>query len=163
MIDQADRHKTVGCLLLHAVGMLICLLSLSNTTMVIQPGCRDAVEWMREREAGGATCVLVAHAHTLAAAFAITDPLKPEAVGVVAALRQLGLQVLLSPGLAACCWHLRLSSCAICQTEPPCNVLPAQSSSLCSNFRMLQRTACSLMVKWVRAGTDAGKCTSHAR
>ena len=55
--------------------------------------CREVVEWMRERETGGATCVLVALAASVVACLAITDPLKPEAVGVVAALRGLGLQV----------------------------------------------------------------------
>lgn len=40
--------------------------------------------------------MLLAVGPLLAAGFAITDPLKPEAVGVVAALRALGLQVLLS-------------------------------------------------------------------
>lgn len=52
---------------------------------------------MRERESGGATCVLLALGPSVVAAFAITDPLKPEAVGVVAALRASGLQVTSQP------------------------------------------------------------------
>ena len=49
-------------------------------------------EWMRAHEREGATCVLAAVGPCLVAAFAITDPLKPEAASVVAALRRLGLR-----------------------------------------------------------------------
>ncbi len=35
---------------------------------------------MREREGQGATCVLLAAAHSLVGAFAIKDPLKPEVI-----------------------------------------------------------------------------------
>lgn len=52
---------------------------------------RQVLEWMRRWELEGATCVLMAAgaawAPRLLAAFAITDPLKPEAPAVVAALR----------------------------------------------------------------------------
>ncbi|KAL4449504.1 hypothetical protein ABPG77_007148 [Micractinium sp. CCAP 211/92] len=51
----------------------------------------EVLEWMRRWELEGATCVLMAvgaaWAPRLLAAFAITDPLKPEAPAVVAALR----------------------------------------------------------------------------
>ena len=47
---------------------------------------------MREREGQGATCVLLAAGAAVVGALAIKDPLKPEALGVVAALRGMGLQ-----------------------------------------------------------------------
>ena len=43
-------------------------------------------------DAEGATCVLAAVGPRLVAAFAVTDPLKPEAPAVVAALQRLGLR-----------------------------------------------------------------------
>lgn len=48
---------------------------------------------MRQREMGGATVVLVAVSEIVAAALAIKDPVKPEAVHIVAALRTMGIQV----------------------------------------------------------------------
>ena len=48
---------------------------------------------MREKEGQGATCVLLAVGASVAGALAIRDPLKPEALGVVSALRAQGLQV----------------------------------------------------------------------
>ncbi|KAK2080917.1 hypothetical protein QBZ16_000771 [Prototheca wickerhamii] len=51
----------------------------------------ETLGWMRVREGQGATCVLVALAGGLAGAFAITDPLRPEARGVVTALRRAGV------------------------------------------------------------------------
>jgi Cu+-exporting ATPase len=46
---------------------------------------------MREREGQGATCVLLAVGSACVGALAIRDALKPEALGVVAALRAKGL------------------------------------------------------------------------
>ena len=45
---------------------------------------------MRRREREGATCVLMAAGGRLLAAFAVCDPLKPEAPAVVTALRWAG-------------------------------------------------------------------------
>lgn len=53
---------------------------------------------MREQEGQGATCILLAAALTVIGAFAIKDPLKPEAVGVVSALRNMGLQCYMVTG-----------------------------------------------------------------
>ena len=66
-------------------------------------GCvhRDAADWIREQESSGATVVLVAAGSLLASALAIMDRLKPEAVGVVAALRALGLQCYMVTGATA--------------------------------------------------------------
>lgn len=47
---------------------------------------------MREQEGQGATCILLAVGMSVVGAFAVKDPLKPEAVGVVSALRNMGLQ-----------------------------------------------------------------------
>lgn len=55
-------------------------------------------EYMREMEGNCCTCVMVAVNGWLAAVLAITDPLKPEARGVVAALHQMGMQVHLVTG-----------------------------------------------------------------
>ena len=46
---------------------------------------------MREQEGQGATCILLAAALSIVGAFAVKDPLKPEAIGVVSALRRSGL------------------------------------------------------------------------
>lgn len=43
---------------------------------------------MREQEGQGATCILLAAALSIVGAFAVKDPLKPEAIGVVSALRR---------------------------------------------------------------------------
>ncbi|KAK9806592.1 hypothetical protein WJX73_005689 [Symbiochloris irregularis] len=72
-----------------------------NKALMAQEGVqvpREVTSWIYERETQGATCVLVAVASSVAAALAITDPLKPEAVGVVAALRGLGLQCYMVTG-----------------------------------------------------------------
>lgn len=53
---------------------------------------REVAEYMREQEGRGATCVALAVAHCLVGTFSIKDPLKPEAVGVVAALHSMGIQ-----------------------------------------------------------------------
>ena len=53
---------------------------------------------MREQEGQGATCILLAAALSVIGAFAIKDPLKPEAVGVVSALRNMGLQCYMVTG-----------------------------------------------------------------
>ena len=53
---------------------------------------------MREAEGGGATCVLLAVGLSLAAGFAVADPVRPEAAGVVAALRARGIAVHLVTG-----------------------------------------------------------------
>jgi len=57
--------------------------------------CSEVQEYMRQREMGGATVVLVAVSNTVAAALAIKDPVKPEAAHVVAALHTMGIQVAL--------------------------------------------------------------------
>lgn len=53
---------------------------------------------MREQESLGATCVALAVVHCLVGTFSIKDPLKPEAVGVVAALHNMGMQCHLVTG-----------------------------------------------------------------
>ena len=58
---------------------------------------------MREAEGGGATCVLLAAGQRLAAAFAVADPVRPEAAGVVAALHARGVAVHLVSGAPANC------------------------------------------------------------
>ena len=50
--------------------------------------CREVAEVMREQEGQGATCILLAAALSIVGAFAVKDPLKPEAIGVVSALRR---------------------------------------------------------------------------
>ena len=47
---------------------------------------------MREQEGQGATCILLVVGMSIVGAFGVKDPLKPEAVGVVSALRNMGLQ-----------------------------------------------------------------------
>ncbi|CAL5220469.1 g2492 [Coccomyxa viridis] len=59
---------------------------------------REVADYMREQEGQGATCILLAAALTVIGAFAIKDPLKPEAVGVVSALRNMGLQCYMVTG-----------------------------------------------------------------
>lgn len=57
---------------------------------------------MREQEGRGCTAVAMAVDGRLVVGFAVSDPLKPEAAGVVAALHHMGLQV-----GGACPWHSR--------------------------------------------------------
>jgi len=59
---------------------------------------REVANYMREQEGQGATCVLLSVALNIVGAFAIKDPLKPEAVGVVSALRNMGLQCYMVTG-----------------------------------------------------------------
>ena len=61
---------------------------------------------MRLHERRGATVVLMAAANSIAAAFAIQDPIKPEASSVIAALKSLGIMV-----SAAVCQSCQLSLC----------------------------------------------------
>ncbi|KAL4443875.1 hypothetical protein ABPG75_011612 [Micractinium tetrahymenae] len=75
-----------------AVEVRVCI---GNRRLMQEEGVAlspQVLEWMRCWEQEGATCVLMAAgaawAPRLLAAFAITDPLKPEAPAVVAALRQ---------------------------------------------------------------------------
>ena len=56
---------------------------------------------MRGAEGGGATCVLLAAGQRLAAAFAVADPVRPEAAGVVGALHARGVAVHLVTGMPA--------------------------------------------------------------
>ncbi|KFM25042.1 putative copper-transporting ATPase HMA5 [Auxenochlorella protothecoides] len=68
---------------------------LGNRALMVEEGVAvpaEVLDWARAREAGGATCVLAALAGVHAAAFALADPLKPEARAVVAALRAAGLR-----------------------------------------------------------------------
>ena len=53
----------------------------------------EVERYARSRELRGQTCVLVAAAGSLVAALAVSDPLKPEAAAVVAALRGRGMEV----------------------------------------------------------------------
>lgn len=55
--------------------------------------CREVGEYMREHEMNAATVVLLAAGNTLLAAFAIQDPIKPEAAAVIRALRARGIKV----------------------------------------------------------------------
>jgi cation transport ATPase len=48
----------------------------------------EVEDYMQSREAQGQTCVLVGINGKAVAALAVSDPLKPEAVGVVAALER---------------------------------------------------------------------------
>ncbi|CAK0783009.1 hypothetical protein CVIRNUC_006204 [Coccomyxa viridis] len=59
---------------------------------------REVAEFMREQEGQGATCILLAAALSIVGAFAVKDPLKPEAIGVVSALRSMGLQCYMVTG-----------------------------------------------------------------
>ena len=52
---------------------------------------------MRLHERQGATVILMAAANSIAAAFAIQDPIKPEACSVIAALKSLGIMVSAAP------------------------------------------------------------------
>ena len=52
---------------------------------------------MRLHERKGATVVLMAAATSIVAAFAIQDPIKPEACSVIAALNSLGIMVSAAP------------------------------------------------------------------
>ncbi|EIE22528.1 copper-translocating P-t [Coccomyxa subellipsoidea C-169] len=63
-----------------------------NAEALAGRGVRDVADYMLEKEGQGATCVLVAVAQSVVGAFAIKDPLKPEAIGVVSALRNMGMQ-----------------------------------------------------------------------
>jgi hypothetical protein len=75
------------------------------------PSCLFAQvhEWMRSYEKEGATCVLLAANARLLAAFAISDPLKPEAPAVIAALRWAATAVCRGPALP-----LLLRACIPC-------------------------------------------------
>jgi hypothetical protein len=79
--------------------------------------CSEVQEYMRQREMGGATVVLVAVSNTVAAALAIKDPVKPEAAGVVAALHTMGIQVRLrfNSSVLDAGWALNLGSVFFCQ------------------------------------------------
>eukprot|EP00887_Chlorella_sp_A99_P000377 scaffold13.g377.t1 len=57
-----------------------------------------ALEWVREWESLGSTCIFVAIEGRVAAALAVSDPIRPEAPAVVAALRQRGYAVVLLTG-----------------------------------------------------------------
>ena len=59
---------------------------------------REAADFVRDAEGGGATCVLLAAGPRLMAAFAVADPVRPEAAGVVAALHARGVAVHLLTG-----------------------------------------------------------------
>jgi len=59
---------------------------------------REAADFVRDAEGGGATCVLLAAGPRLMAAFAVSDPVRPEAAGVVAALHARGVAVHLLTG-----------------------------------------------------------------
>lgn len=69
-----------------------------NRTLMIEEGVLDGnlyeeeYSFMREWEEQGSTCVLVSVNEQVVGAFAIADPLKPEAPGVVKALTRMGLQ-----------------------------------------------------------------------
>eukprot|EP00884_Botryococcus_braunii_P011982 jgi/Botrbrau1/20785/Bobra.0156s0016.1 len=58
----------------------------------------QAAERIRRMEAGGGTVVLMAVGSSLAAALSITDPIRKEAAGVVAALRNMGIACYLVTG-----------------------------------------------------------------
>jgi Cu+-exporting ATPase len=71
-------------------------VALGNRLLMQEQGVRlgqEVEDYMQSREAQGQTCVLVGINGKAVAALAISDPLKPEAVGVVAALeRQVRLE-----------------------------------------------------------------------
>ena len=70
--------------------------------------CRVVTEYVRLHEMQGATVVIMALASEVVAAFAIKDPIKPEASAVVKALRKAGIKAC-SPGaieLPAFCFLL---------------------------------------------------------
>lgn len=74
-------------------------------------------EYMQQREALGQTCVLMGINGKVVAAMAISDPLKPEAAGVVAALqrqvsRGRGCQAVFKLFCAVLCHTQRMHCCA---------------------------------------------------
>ncbi|GAB4822580.1 hypothetical protein N2152v2_009626 [Parachlorella kessleri] len=76
-------------------GVVDVRVLVGNRRMVQEEGITvppQVADYMREWERQGTTCVLMAVESTLLAVFAITDPLKPEAPAVVAALHRMGLQ-----------------------------------------------------------------------
>ncbi len=54
--------------------------------------CRRVTEYVRLHEMQGATVVVMALASEIVAAFAIKDPIKPEAGAVVKALKKAGIK-----------------------------------------------------------------------
>ena len=54
--------------------------------------CRRVTEFVRLHEMQGATVVIMALANEIVAAFAIKDPIKPEAGAVVKALKKAGIK-----------------------------------------------------------------------
>ncbi|KAK9841413.1 hypothetical protein WJX74_005280 [Apatococcus lobatus] len=62
------------------------------------PVPHDVDEYMREKEAECCTCVMVAVSGHIAGVLAISDPLKPEARGVIAALHRSGMACHLATG-----------------------------------------------------------------
>ncbi|EIE26688.1 heavy metal P-type ATPase [Coccomyxa subellipsoidea C-169] len=74
---------------------------LGNKQMMADEGIpisKAVDDYMRDMEAKCCTCVMVALAGSIVAVLAVTDPLKPEARGVVAALARRGLAVHLVTG-----------------------------------------------------------------
>ena len=71
------------------LGASICL---RHVKLMLGGCCREVADYMREQEGQGATCILLAVGMSIVGAFSVKDPLKPEAVGVVSALRNMGLQ-----------------------------------------------------------------------
>ncbi len=66
-------------------------VAIGNRLLMKEQGVKltdDMDGWMRGREEAGQTCILVALDRRPVAAMAVADPLKPEARGVIAALRQ---------------------------------------------------------------------------
>lgn len=70
-------------------------VAIGNRKLMAEEGARldpSATAFMREWEAQGMTCVIMALDGHAVAAFAIADSIKPEAPGVIAALKARGLQ-----------------------------------------------------------------------
>lgn len=77
----------------------------------------EVEEFMQSREGMGQTCVLVGISGSVVAALAVSDPLKPEAIGVVAGLQQqvrsccccCSVAILVPRLMASCC-----TGCSCC-------------------------------------------------
>lgn len=79
--------------------------------------CRRVTEFVRLHEMQGATVVIMALANEIVAAFAIKDPIKPEAGAVVKALKKAGIKAssALPSSVRKCNMpQAYLSACLVC-------------------------------------------------
>lgn len=69
------------------------LFDIRDLILAVGLTCRQVTEYMRSHEMQGATVVLMAFLNEIVAAFAIKDPIKPEASAVIKALGKNGIKV----------------------------------------------------------------------